>query len=273
MPQLRHLAVIVGLALAVSPALVACSADAQEDGSESVDGTEEPLTSVTDAEVSAAQRTALDPSLHFDLLTPTGEKMMKSSWYWMGVQDRYSRYPKARMCASNVSKVLFLSQITRYDQEGVRNLIADVGGSGGKTFKMSQNKAKFIEQLNQIHGGHIPAGTLVAGESIHSSNPGDQHVGLIGHTDADGVIWVYNNNWYRPENEGGARKPYMVSDANLRRGFPRQWMGIPWLKVTRDASGKVSDVKTMIPAIDDMDPFNPGYAATLAIPQEIANEL
>jgi hypothetical protein len=198
---------------------------------------------------------------------------MKASHYWMGVQDRYPRYPKARMCASNVSKVLFLSQITRYDQEGVRNLIADVGSAGGQTFKMSQNKAKFIEKLNTIHGGHLPAGTLIAGESITSSNPGDQHIGIIGHTDRDGVVWIYQNNWYRPENEGGARKPFMVSDANLRRGFPRQWMATPWLKLTRDASGKVIDAKTMIPAIDDMDPFNPGYSNTFAIPREIANEL
>lgn len=271
MRSLRHLAVILGLALATSPALVACSADTQED--DATEGTEEPITSVTDQELAAAQRTTLDPNLRFDLLTPTGEKLMKSSFYWMGVQDRYSRYPKARMCASNVSKVLFLSGISRYDQEGVRNLIADVGGAGGQTFKMSQNKAKFVEKLNTIHGGHLPAGTLVAGMSITSSNPGDQHVGIIGHTDRDGVVWIYQNNWYRPENEGGARKPFMVSDANLRRGFPRQWMATPWLKLTRDASGKVIDAKTMIPAIDDMDPFNPGYATTFAIPREIANEL
>lgn len=272
MRSLRHLAVILGLALAVSPALVACGMEAQED-EESVDGTEEPITTVTDREVSSAQHTKLDPSLQFDLLTPTGERIMKASHYWMGVQDSYPRYPKARMCASNVSKVLFLSQITAYDQEGVRNLIADVGGASGLSFKMSQNKAKFIEKLNTIHGGHIPAGTIVAGMSIRSSNPGDQHVAIIGHTDRDGVVWIYQNNWYRPENEGGARKPFMVSDANLRRGFPRQWMATPWLKLTRNSAGQVTDVKTMIPALDDMDPFNPGYAVTFAIPREIANEL
>ena len=207
------------------------------------------------------------------VMTPTGEKLMKSSFYWMGVQDRYSRYPKPRMCASNVSKVLFLSEITRYDQEGVRNLIADVGGAGGQTFKMPQSRAKFVEKLNTIHGGHIPSGTLVAGMSVTSSNPGDQHVGIIGHTDRDGVVWIYQNNWYRPENEGGARKPFMVSEANLKRGFQRQWMATPWIKLTRNAAGAVTDVKTMIPAIDDMDPFNGGYATTLAIPREIANEL
>lgn len=271
---LRNLAVVLGLALATSPALVACSADTQDDqGSEDVaDGTEF-LTSASSEEVSTAQSTRLDASLKFDLLTPSATKVMRASFYWMGVQDQNPRFPKARMCATNVSKVLRLSGINEYDQEGVRNLIADVGSAGGSTYKMPQNKAKFIEKLNTIHGGHIPAGTLVSGLSITSSNPGDQHVGIIGHTDASGVVWIYQNNWYRPENEGGARKPYMVSDANLKRGFPRQWMATPWIKITRNSAGKVSDVKTMIPAIDDMDPFNAGYATTLATPREIESEL
>lgn len=272
MRPLRNLAVVLGLALAALPAL-GCSADAADAADSNVDDSEDAITSVTTAEINAAQATELDPSLHFDLLTPHGEKIMKASHYWMGVQDKYPKYPKARMCASNVSKVYFLSDVREYDQEGVRNLIADVNSGGGQTFKMSQNKAKFIEKLNTIHGGHLPAGTMVAGESITSSNPGDQHVGIIGHTDSDGVVWIYQNNWYRPENENGARKPYMVSDANLKRGFPRQWMATPWLKLTRDASGKVVDAKTMIPAIDDMDPFNPGYSNTFAIPREIAEEL
>jgi hypothetical protein len=177
------------------------------------------------------------------------------------------------MCASNVSKVLFLSGITTYDQEGVRNLIADVGGKGGEVSKMPQAKAAFIAKLGGIHGGHIPAGTIVAGMSTKSSNPGDQHVGLIGHTDPDGTVWAYHNNWYRPENEGGKRKEHMVSDANLRRGFPRQWMPTPWIKITRDASGQITDVKSLLPALDDMDPFNATFQVTLAVPKEIAREL
>ncbi len=270
MRTLRHLAVVLGLALAVSPALVACSADTQEDDAAATD---DALTTASPSEVAAAQATALDPKLKFDLLTPTGTRMMKSAYYWMGQQDKNPRYPKARMCASNVSKIFFLSEITSYDQEGVRALVADVKSAGGTTYKMSTQKAKWIATLNSIHGGHLPAGTIIAGESTTSSNPGDQHVGIIGHTDADGVVWIYQNNWYRPENEGGARKPFMVSDANLKRGFPRQWMATPWIKITRDASGTVTDVVTMIKAIDDMDPFNGGYSSTLSIPKEISAEL
>jgi hypothetical protein len=177
------------------------------------------------------------------------------------------------MCASNVSKVFFLSGVTRYDQEGVRNLIADVGGKGGEVSKMPQSKAAFIAKLATIHGGHIPSGTLIAGESVKSNNPGDQHVGFIGHTDPDGTVWAYHNNWYRPENEGGVRKPFMISDENLKRGFLRQWMATPWLRIQRDADDHIVDVTALLPAIDDMDPFNPTYQVTLAIPQEIANEL
>lgn len=270
-PSLRRLALIVGLALAVSPAVAGCATDAGDD--EALDTTEEPITTVSSAELAGVARTRIDPSLRFDNLTRTGQAIMRASTYWQGVQDDYPRFPKARMCATNVSKVLFLAGITGYDQEGVRNLIADVREGGGTTYRMPQTKPEFIAKLNTIYGGHIPAGTLLAGMSIHSSNPGDQHVGFIGHTDRDGVVWIYHNNWYRPENEGGARKPHMVSDANLRRGFPREWMATPWIKIKRGASGAVTDVTSMLPALDDMDPLNRDFQSTLAIPKEIADEL
>ncbi|MBX3231070.1 MAG: hypothetical protein KIT84_37035 [Labilithrix sp.] len=270
-PSLRRLTLLLGLALAAAPALAGCATDTGDD--EDVESVEEPVTTVTNAELSAVARTRIDPNLRFDLLTRTGQNIMRASTYWGGVQDDYPRFPKARMCATNVSKVLFLAGITSYDQEGVRNLIADVRSGGGATYKMPQKKAEFIAKLNTIYGGHIPAGTLLAGMSIHSSNPGDQHVGFIGHTDRDGVVWIYHNNWYRPDNEGGARKPHMVSEANLRRGFPREWMATPWIKIKRNASGTVTDVTSMLPALDDMDPLNKDFQSTLAIPKEIVAEL
>lgn len=268
--SIRHLAVVLGLAVACAPALAACAAsDVASDGAD--EGAE--AVTATAAEVTAAQATRLDPTLKFDLLTPTGTKIMKASWYWMGVQEDYPTYPKARMCASNVSKVMFLSGITRYNQQGVRNLIADAKNKGAEVHVMPMTPAKFAATMNTIHGGHIPAGTFVAGESVKSSNPGDQHAAIVGHEDADGVLWLYQNNWYRPDNEKGQRKDFMVSDANLKKGFPRQWMATPWLKVTRDDSGKVTDVEDMIPAIDDLDPFNGEYQTTLAIPEEIVHDL
>jgi hypothetical protein len=266
----RRIALLFSFLLAATPVLTAgCSADPDEDD---LDGSEDALTSVSDKEVTDAQAQSLG-NKNFDSLTPAGTKIMKASLYWMDHQDETPRYPKPRMCASNVSKVFFLSEITQYDQEGVRNLIADVGKKGAEVSKMPQNKAGFIAALNKMHGGHIPAGTLVAGMSVKSANPGDQHIGFIGHTDADGTVCAYHNNCYRPENEGGKRKDFMISDANIKRGFLRQWMPTPWIKITRDASGTVTDVASLLPAIDDMDPFNPGYQVTLAIPDEVAKDL
>jgi hypothetical protein len=266
----RRLVLLFSLALAATPALAGCEADAGDE--ESVDGIEEPLTRVSEAEREAAQTQDLG-DLEFDLPTATSTKVMRAAHWWMTAQDESPRYPRPRMCASNVSKVLFLAGITRYDQEGVRNLIADVRMQGGEVFKMPQAKAPFIEKLATIYGGHIPAGTVIAGMNVRTSKPGDQHVGFIGHTDADGTVWIYHNNWYRPENENGQRKPYMVSNENLRRGFQRQWMATPWIRIRRDGAGKIADVTSLMPAIDDMDPFNPSFQVTLAVPAELAREL
>jgi hypothetical protein len=177
------------------------------------------------------------------------------------------------MCAQNVDKVLQNAGITRYRDEGVRNLVAHVKSTGGVVQSFPTDKAAFIAKLNSFYGGHLPAGTLVAGENKHASNPGDQHVGFIGNVDPDGTVWIYHNNWYRPENEGGQRKPYMVSAQNLAHGMQRQFMATPWIKLTRDATGKITDVVSLMPQIDDMDPLNPNYGATLAVPAEIAHEL
>jgi hypothetical protein len=268
----RRFALVPLLALGVvGLALPGCAADDGGTGEEAaVD--EEPLTSVNPADVTAAQSTSLN-GFSYDSLTPTTTKIMKASRYWMGKQDRETRYPKPRMCASNVSKVLFLSGITKIDQEGVRNMIADVRNVGGRVMKMPQDAPSFAQKINSLANGAIPAGTIIAGMSTRSSNPGDQHVGFIGHQDPDGTIWIYHNNWYRPANEGGQRKPHMVSDANLNRGFERQWMATPWIRVTRDASGKVTRAVSLLPALDDMDPFNANFQVTLAMLPEAVQEL
>jgi hypothetical protein len=267
---LRSLFLALVLPLALTATATGCSSTTSDD-EEAIEGTEDPLTRVSDGELTAAQAADLG-DLTFEELTPTGTNIMRAAHYWMNAQDEDARYPKARMCASNVSKVLFLSGIRRYDQQGVRNLISDVG-RGGQSFQMPQTKAAFIAKLNTIYGGHIPAGTVLAGMNVHTSNPGDQHVGFIGHVDPDGTVWAYHNNWYRPENEGGRRKDFMISEDNLRRGFPRQWMATPWIRITRDANGAITDVKSSLPALDDLDPFNPSYQVTLTIPQEIVQEL
>jgi len=233
---------------------------------------EEPLTSVTTAERTAAARQDLT-GFTYEHLTPTSTAIMRASRWWMDAQDESPRYPKARMCASNVSKVLFLAGLTAIDQEGVRALIGDVRDRRGSVYRMSQNPTEFATTLGTIDGGRLPAGTIVAGMNVNTSAPGDQHIGFVGHQDPDGTVWIYHNNWYRPENEAGQRKAFMVSDENLRRGFPRQWMATPWLKIERNASGGIARVTSLLPAIDDMDPFNANFRVTLAILPQIAREL
>ena len=261
------------LALATTGAVLSagCSADTNDENSATAAG-EEPLTSVTSAETKTAQAYPIT-GFAYDSLTPTSTKIMHAARYWMTVQDQDTRYPKARMCASNVSKVLFLAGITNVDQEGVRNLVSAEKVAGAKIMKLSTTKSKWIAQVNTLDKGALPAGTLIAGLNATSSNPGDQHIGFIGHEDADGTVWVYHNNWYRPENENGQRKPYMVSDANLKRGFPRQFMATPWVKLTRDSSGLITDATSLLPAIDDIDPFNPAYGVELTILPQVLAEL
>jgi hypothetical protein len=255
-----------------APLAAGCAAETSVDES-GVDSVEEPLTRVTESEQRAAQAHGLD-GLTFQRLTPTSTKILSATRYWIDAQDEDARYPKPRMCATNVSKVLFLGGITRYDQEGVRVMLRDVSNAGGLMVKLPQNKAGLIASLNTtFNKGVIPAGTLVAGLNVNTSRPGDQHIGVIGNVDANGTIWIYHNNWYRPENEGGVRKPHMISDANIRRGFMRQWMATPWLTLKRDAAGKITDVKSELPALDDMDPLNANYQVTLAIIPEVKREL
>jgi hypothetical protein len=261
----------IGLLAAIALGTLGTVGCSSEEGGEAV-GDEEMLTTVSAAEFAAAQRQDIS-RFTFDRLTPAGTKLMRAAHRWMDVQDDEKRFPQPRMCAVNVSKVLFLGGITRYDQEGVRNLIAEIGVPGSVVAKMPQTKSGFLAKLNSAFEGRIPAGTVIVGMSVTSSEPGDQHVGLIGHTDPDGTVWIYHNNWYRPENEGGKRKPHMISEENIQRGFLRQWMPTPWVRITRDAAGNAVDVTSLLPALDDMDPFNTGFQVTLALAQEIASEL
>ncbi len=261
----------LALPLPLPLASLACSAPEDVDAGD--EGTsEEPLTRVTADEQAAAARESLS-GLTFERLTSTSTRIVKAARWWMKVQEKSRRYPMPRMCASNVAKVLFLAGLYGYDQEGVRALIGSVRQAGGRVVKLPDSEAAMPAALSAIDGGKLPAGTLVAGMHVSLSRPGDQHIGIVGHTDPDGTVWLYHNNWYRPENEGGARRPFMVSEQNLARGFPRQWMATPWLRLTRDTGGRLVSVQALMPRLDDMNPYDPSYDITLAILPEVASEL
>ncbi len=224
------------------------------------------------AEIAAAAKASIK-GLTFEKLTPTGEKLMRAAHWWMDNQFGYPSFPRPRMCATNVSKVFSLVGLGKYREEGVRAMTGELKAKGAQVTRMPNNEAGFIKKLNEVFGGSIPAGTVISGNHVTKFDPGMQHIGFVGHTDSNGVVWIYHNNWLRPANAGGQRSEHMVSARNLASGMERQWMATPWIKVKKDASGKVVDVKSMLPKLDDMDPLNKEFFVNLAVPAEIAKEL
>jgi hypothetical protein len=212
-------------------------------------------------------------SYRFDALTPTGETIFRSALTWMDEQENHPEYPKPRMCANNVSHVLEMSGITGYSAEAVVNLIGNVAASGIEV-RLPRDEAGMIPELSGLWGGRIPAGSLVAG-CLRAScwvSPGDAHVGIVGDVDADGNILVYHNNWYRPDNNGGVWVEHMVSREHYyERGWRRQWMPTPWIKLVRDETGSIVGVESALPAVDDLDPRQ--YSVRIEVPREIAVEI
>jgi len=273
--------------------VAACTA-AQEEGADEPGASEDAIVAtVTPEERAAVEKTSID-GYKFDHLTPTGAHLFKAAVYWKSHQLEDPRYPVARMCASNVSKALYLGGISEFNAEGVYELIRSVGTQHGEVHRLPMpvktdagplDKRAFLAELNAIDHGRIPTGTIVAGclTARCDAMPGEQHVGIVGHADADGTVWVWHNNWYRPENEGGAWKPFMIYSENhdlyTAKGLRREWMPTPWLRLKRDAGGKIIDAVSLVPAIDDLDPFGgayggaPKYFMTLAVIPELAADL
>lgn len=267
----------------------ACASDGSDDGyagkTDDGDGVEENLTSSVG--MSAADIRAVSIS-DFTLDTPTslGKTVFQASRLWMTKQEK--RYAKPKNCANNVSIVLrsalradgIIEPRAKlpYEAESVYNMIQSVRKAPGShvvDMPILSSDGKFVAMLNSEFKGSVPVGTIVAGCPKNfprcNGEGGAQHVAVIGHTDADGVIWVYHNNWLRPENLGGRRpanlEPYMVSKANLSAGYPRQWMPTPWVRITKNEAGIVTKAERMLPEIDDMDPAQ--YYMKLAVIPEI----
>lgn len=216
--------------------------------------------------------------LEFGLMTELGAQILEESRIWEAEQlTEADEYAQPRMCAHNVSRVLEMSGLPAYSDYLVPHMINAVKARGGLVTQLdTRDKQGFISSLNQLFDGHIPVGALVNGCLYRdcSGEGGDGHIAIMGHTDSDGVVYLYHNNWYRPDNEGGERKPYMVSEAyydeyNLRR----QWMATPWIRVHRDTNTKkIVEVEGLLPAIDDLDPYT-GFFLTVSVMPELLKEL
>ncbi len=211
----------------------------------------------------------------FDLLTPTGDIIFRNSLIWESQQIDNLSYPRPLKCALNVTKVLSLSHLN-YSGESVGALLQSVVNGQGRYIKLPKEKYGIIEKLNSfLYNGNIPVGTVVGGclySDCFSGQQGQRHAALVAEIGSDGVLYVIHNNWYRPNNEGGVWKPFMVSKYFLNLGLIRQWMPTPWLKLIKDQNtGKIIDVISMMPRIDDLDPFQ--YNVSLVVPKEIHDEI
>lgn len=210
----------------------------------------------------------------FELLTPTGEKIFRNSVLWYSEQMDHPDYPQPAKCAANVSKVYRMSGLNGYSAQSVAMLLKKVIDGGGRFVKLPRDRSGIADKINSVYGGRLPAGAVVGGclySDCFKGETGQRHSAVIADTGPDGTVYLYHNNWYRPENEGGAWKEHMVSRYYLERGLKRQWMKTPWIRIIRGADGRVSDVKPLLPAVDDLDPTQ--YFISIAIPAEITAEL
>lgn len=287
-----RLALLIPTIIVALTALAGCSNQVEE--ADDTAGEDALRPSVSSAERAAVARTPTS-GYRLEHATPTGTRIFQAGLYWYGHQLEDLRYPQPRMCASNVSKVLFLGGVERYSAEGVYDLIRSVGTQGGRVHRLPQpkvvngalDKSAFIDALNAIDGGRIPVGTLVAGCLTPQCDAvaGEQHIGIVGQVDRDGTVWVWHNNWYRPENEGGQWKPHMIYEDRRelyeQAGLRRQWMATPWIKLKRRfwTGDRIVDAKSALPAVDDMDPFGaaygnvPKYHVTMVVLPELAADL
>jgi hypothetical protein len=216
------------------------------------------------------------------LLTPTGKQIFQASLDWYYTQPEHRAMPAN--CAINVSDVLqnVRSDFKRFGNQLIPAMETQIARStaqlNGKTYRSSifnapRSEASFVATINKnFKGGKIPTGTMVFGclRSDCSGQAGDGHIGIVGDLDEAGNLQLYHNNWYRPENNGGVWAKFMVSKDHLSRGIKRQWMPTPWLKLTYSGD-KLVGAKSVLPAIDDLDPFN--YFTTFMVIPEIVGEL
>lgn len=216
------------------------------------------------------------------LLTPTGKKIFQASL------DRYYTQPETRAqpanCAINVSDVLktadasfgvYGSELIPAMEDQISSKKIKLNGKtyGATIFNTPHSQSGFVAAINSnFKGGRIPTGTLVFGclRSDCSGEAADGHIGIVGDLDDQGNLQIYHNNWYRPDNNNGVWVKFMVSKDHLSRGYKRQWMPTPWLNLTYSGD-KLVAAKTVLPAIDDLDPFN--YFSTFMVLPEIAGEL
>lgn len=214
----------------------------------------------------------------YEQITPSGEKIMAAAIKWQSEQAKPANarvFAQPAQCAQNISKVMSIAGFSKYSSALVPDLIETIRYHGGLIIPLPKDTAAIAKVISAKLGNKIPTGTVVGGCIYQdcSGKAGDGHIGVVGDIDVSGALKIYHNNWYRPDNENGLWKKYMVPLDWYNAGYLRKFMYTPWINVFRNPPrvGTAYDVSIELPAIDDLDPTN--YYLTLAIPIEILKEV
>lgn len=250
-----------------------------------------PPTPVAEGDILPVEREILvDGAIYysraFDLLTPSGLDVFHNAKEFISEQKeaRFQSYAQRLQCTVNVTHVLNKSG---YNFSGaaiyaVPSFLKSVESKGGKVIQLPkyegtpESKQKIVDMINAEFSGNIPTGAVLAGcMSEDCEGEGfSAHLAIIGDKNASNDVMVYHNNWFRPNNLKGQRMQYMVSLENfydLER--PREWMATPWLNFKKDGNGKIVDIISRTPGIDDLDPLNGGYYIKIAMMPDMIKDI
>lgn len=207
-------------------------------------------------------------------LTNMGNVIEKKANEWAAIQINYPSFAKPSQCSSNINQVFKLSGLTKYKGNSVSQLLDSIINAGGSAIKLPREKRDLIDALNSQYGGKIPVGSVIGGgyySDYHLGVDGQHHSAIVGSTSEDGIVYVYQNNSHKYSGiKGRARESY-ISQNYIDKGLERQWMKSPWLKLTRNSEGNITDIKVIDPAVSYLSPFI--HHVTLATPKEITDQL
>ena len=244
----------------------------------------------------------------FTVLTQHGLKTFKRMREYIAIHQSIDSsdsnaigFAEINACAMNVDQVLWkpdLSSLNSYTNlthlDDLAGVIKRNGGivvelpKAGSPYTVSGADDPLIQFFNQqteaakrlpqgFFASGVPPGIVVLGYHDTKQGPASGHSAIVGDVDKNGTVMVYHNNWYRPESDKyGKRYRFMIRIASMYHGHQkvRDWMPTPWLWFGRDRVDNqlINQIKSITPAVDDLDPLNSNYTIKLAIPQSIIED-
>jgi hypothetical protein len=182
-----------------------------------------------------------------------------------------------------------------YKDSGVGMLTKKIGDEmANKKYSILEFKRSKTQLIAKLSGwsGLIPTGTVIRGCKTETCmlGGGDEHVGMVGHMTnvvsrgpddyISATYWIWHNNWLRNADRSidigngfGKIGQYMIDKRMFdSKMIERRWMATPWITVTKNQSGAITDVKSLLPQLDDMDPLGE-FWVSLYLPEEIRSQL